>query len=79
MFVLKLPLLAHIQQLSVRSSSSHNFLSYYHYFTKCFKLVHRKRGYGNFDHQYNVSPNLLHALFGVRNFTKVVRMCANCL
>jgi hypothetical protein len=33
--------------------------------------------YGNFNHGYNVSPVHLHALLGVGNFTKVVRLCAN--
>jgi hypothetical protein len=34
-------------------------------------------GYCNFNHRYNVSPIQLHALLGVGNFTKVVRVCAD--
>jgi hypothetical protein len=38
-----------------------------------------KMWFGNFNHRYNVSPVHLHALLGVGNFAKVVRMCADCL
>jgi hypothetical protein len=34
-------------------------------------------GYGNLNHQCNVSPIHLHALLDVGNFTNVVRVCAN--
>jgi hypothetical protein len=36
-----------------------------------------KCAYGNFNHRYNVSPIHLHALFGMRICTKVVRVCAD--
>jgi hypothetical protein len=40
--------------------------------------VYRKKyGYGNFNHQCNVSPINLHAVLGVGNFTKVVCVCAD--
>jgi hypothetical protein len=35
-------------------------------------------GYSNFNHRY-VSPIHLHGPLGVGNFTKVVRVCADCL
>jgi coproporphyrinogen III oxidase-like Fe-S oxidoreductase len=38
-----------------------------------------KCGYCNFDNHCNVSPTDLHAFLGVKNFTNVVRMCAECL
>jgi hypothetical protein len=60
---------------SRRISSFHNFLSFCHYFRKYFKLVYRKKCvYGIFNHWCNVSPVHLHALLGVGNFTKVVRV-----
>jgi hypothetical protein len=37
--------------------------------------MHRKCGYSNFNHRYNVSPVHLHAFLGVGNCTKVVRVC----
>jgi hypothetical protein len=36
-----------------------------------------KCGYGKFNQRYNVSAIHLHAILGVRNFTKVVRVCAD--
>jgi hypothetical protein len=72
MFVLKLPLLV-VQQivgelvLPVSSCLSviilENKLSVYN-------------KYGNFHHRHNGSPVHLHGIFGVGNFTKVVRVCA---
>jgi hypothetical protein len=43
---------------------------------KYFKLLY-KNVYGNFNHRNNVSPVHLHALVGVGNFTKVIRVCAD--
>jgi hypothetical protein len=55
-----------------------NFLSSTCCFRKCFKLVYRNKcGYGSYNHHYNVSPIRLHALLGVRNFTKVVHVCTD--
>jgi hypothetical protein len=36
-----------------------------------------KCGYGNLNHSYHVSHIPFHSVLGVRNFTKVVRVCAN--
>jgi hypothetical protein len=47
-----------------------------HYFKKFFELVYKKRGYGNFNFHYNVFIHL-HAILGVGNFTKVVRVCVD--
>jgi hypothetical protein len=75
MSVPRLPLVADFQQ-KLDNSSYHN-LFFNHYFTKYFKLLHRKEsGYGNFNHVCNVSPIHLHTLLGVGNFTKVARVCA---
>jgi hypothetical protein len=49
----------------------HNVLSFRHYFRKCFKLVHRNSGYGNFNHRYNVSPIHLHAYLAVGGLYEV--------
>jgi hypothetical protein len=64
--VITLPLLADLQRKV--GEFFHNFLSHNQYFTKCFKLVYRKNGYGNFYHLYNVSPVHLHAIFGGGEF-----------
>jgi hypothetical protein len=42
-------------------------------------LCTEKYGYGVFNHQHNVSVSHFLALLGVGNFTKVIRLCANCL
>jgi hypothetical protein len=60
-------------------SSFHNFLFFSHYFRELFKWVQKKCSYGNFDYRYNVAPIHLHALRGVWTFTKVVRVCTDCL
>jgi hypothetical protein len=39
--------------------------------------LREKCGYGNFNHQYNVSPIHMHALLYVQKFTAVVPLCAN--
>jgi hypothetical protein len=55
-------------------------LSYNHEFRKYFKLVYRKNVVmATLTTVINVSPIQLHALLGVGNFTKVVRVCADCL
>jgi hypothetical protein len=61
---------------SRRISSFHYFLPFNNYFIKWFKLVCRpnKRGYSKFIYRYNIFRIYLHALFGVGNFTNVIRM-----
>jgi hypothetical protein len=55
-----------------------NVLTFNRYFTKHYKLAYRKKyGYCKFNHQYNICPIHLQTLLGVRNFTKVVRVCAD--
>jgi hypothetical protein len=58
---------------SMLIASFRNFLFYNHDFRKHFKLVYTKKcGYCNFQRLYNVTCMHL----GVRNFTKVVHVCA---
>jgi hypothetical protein len=61
---------------SRRISALYNFSSFNYYLRKYFKLLY-KNVYGNFNHRNHVSPVHLHALVGVGNFTKVVRVCAD--
>jgi hypothetical protein len=50
------------------------------FWKKYFKLVYGKRRvYGNFNYQCNVSAIHLHAFVAGENFTKVVRVCADCI
>jgi hypothetical protein len=75
MSVLKLPVLVDLEQ-KVRESLG-NLFSFNHYFRKHLNYsIEKNVTYGNSDHRYNVSPVHLHEL-GVRNFTKVVRVCAD--
>jgi hypothetical protein len=63
---------------SRRISFLHNFLFFTYYFLKHFKSVFiKKRGYGNFNHRYNVSSIHLHALSVMGNFTKLTDVADN--
>jgi hypothetical protein len=79
MSVLKLPLLVDLQQkvgklvISMTSCPSVIILG-----NALNKFV-EKCNYGSFNGWYNVSPIHVLALLGVGKFTKVVRVCADCL
>jgi hypothetical protein len=75
MSALKLPLLVDLQQKARELVLSITSLIIILENSLC---VYRKKcDYGKYDHRYNVSSIHLHALLGVRNFTKVVRVCAD--
>jgi hypothetical protein len=77
MSVLKLPLLVDLQQkvgkLVLSITSCPIIIILENAVNQCIE----EWSYGNFKHCYSVSPVHLHALFGVGNFTKVVRVCAD--
>jgi hypothetical protein len=75
-YLLKPPLLADLQQkvgeLVLSITSCHIIIILENV------LVYRKKcGCDDSDHWYNVCPIHLHALLGVGNFMKVVRVCAD--
>jgi hypothetical protein len=75
--VIKLPLLVNLQQkagelvLSITSSLSIIILE------NTLNLCIKKCGYGKFDHRYYVYSFHLLALLDIKNFTNVIRVCAD--